>query len=179
MKIIDIPEAPEVDPQFARRVYNIILILSISWIILLIAPPLLLKAGGIAAGLSDFLYIAFSPLCHQDADRSFTIAGEQFAVCSRCTMIYTGFTAGIIAYPLVRKLSNINPPSLLLLIIPTALLLIDAVLDSLGILKNTFLTRSATGFAAGFGLSFFIVPGSIRFFFEIFTFKNKKAGEKI
>lgn len=38
--------------------------------------------------------LAFSPICHQEAARSPFFAGEQLAVCHRCSGIYAGLLAG-------------------------------------------------------------------------------------
>lgn len=176
--MLNIPEAPDVDIRFARRIYRIILFSTLAWLTLIMLPPLFIQLGGVFEKISSYIYFAFSPLCHQEEARSFSIAGSQIAVCSRCSMIYAGFAAGVLAYPFIRRISNINSPPLWLLIIPVLLLVIDVVIDNAGILKNSFLTRSVTGFAIGFALTFFLIPGFIRFFFELSTFFGNKAGER-
>lgn len=169
---------PEIDRRFALRIYIIILIFSILWTVLLFLPPLLFSPGSFSEGAAEVIYRIYSPLCHQEESRSFLIGGIPMAVCSRCTMIYAGFAAGVAAYPFIRRPGNINPPPLYLLAVPLALIISDAGLDKLGILKNTFVTRTITGFLSGFSLSFFVVPGFIRFFYEVTTFFGGKAGER-
>ncbi len=50
------------------------------------------------------IYRAFGNLCHQLPERSFFIAGHQFAVCARCTGLDVGFTFAILLYPLMRPI---------------------------------------------------------------------------
>lgn len=56
------------------------------------SPPILSRSGHATAALSARLF--FSPICHQQADRSFAIGGYPIAVCARCAGIYGGFAAG-------------------------------------------------------------------------------------
>jgi hypothetical protein len=120
--MLNIPEAPDVDIRFARRIYRIILFSTLAWLILIMLPPLFIQFGGVFEKISSYVYFAFSPLCHQEEARSFSIAGSQIAVCSRCSMIYGGFAAGVLAYPFIRRISNINSPPLWMLVIPAVLL---------------------------------------------------------
>lgn len=177
--MLQVPQSPDVSMVFARKIYRLILIISVFWLLLIILPPLLSMAGGFFEVLSDYMYIAFSPICHQEEARSFTLSGLPLGVCSRCTMIYAGMAAGVIAYPFSRRLSNVNPPSLLFLLIPACLLFADVLFDSTGVFRNTFLTRSVTGFIIGAALSFFLIPGFIRFFFELVTFFNGKQRARL
>lgn len=73
------------------------------------------------------------------------------------------------SYRFIRKLNNIDLPSLLWLGIGVAGLLVDVGLDLLDIHKNTFLTRDITGALIGVVLPFYIIPGTTRVFYEFFT----------
>lgn len=55
------------------------------------AAPLLAAEGRIEALA---LYAAFSPFCHQYADRSWHLLGEPLAVCVRCLGVYCGAALG-------------------------------------------------------------------------------------
>ncbi|HEY3103646.1 MAG TPA: DUF2085 domain-containing protein, partial [Pyrinomonadaceae bacterium] len=55
----------------------------------IIAAPVALAQGH--TGFAWAIYKFFSFLCHQIPERSFHIAGHKFAVCSRCTGLYSGF----------------------------------------------------------------------------------------
>ena len=48
-------------------------------------------------------------------------------------------------------------------------MVIDVGLDLLDFHKNSFLTRDITGAMIGVVLPFFIIPGTIRVFYEYFT----------
>jgi len=99
------------------------------------------EPGTVMSGISEGIYTFFSTTCHQEESRSFHIFGEMFAVCSRCTIIYFGFLAGVVVYPLFRKLDNTILPSVWILLIAAGLMLLDVVFDVTGVLKNTFITR--------------------------------------
>lgn len=107
------------------------------------------------------IYRAFSYLCHQIPERSFHIFGHPFAVCARCTGIYSGLTLGFLVYPLFRSLRHAESPSriwLLLAPVPTG---IDFMLGYTGIWANTHYSRLLTGAILGIGCAFFIVPGLV------------------
>ena len=56
-------------------------------VVVVVAAPVLLAAGRAeAAGI----YAAFAPLCHQMAERSWTVLGYPLAVCTRCFGFYCG-----------------------------------------------------------------------------------------
>lgn len=160
----------------AKSVYSVILTVAFIWCALAIAAPLLINSGGVFTKISFFLYSLFSTTCHQEEVRSFTIAGGQVAVCSRCMIIYLSFTLGSIVYPFVRNLSSISMPPLWILLSTAGIMFIDAVSGIIGVYENTFLTRSLTGGLLGFVLPFYIIPGLINFTFEVKTFfKNEKT----
>ena len=47
--------------------------------------------------ITALLYIAGSFVCHQLPDRSFHVSGIQLPVCARCTGLYLGAAAGMLA----------------------------------------------------------------------------------
>ena len=108
---------------------------------LILAAPLASSAGHPAWAFT--IYRAFSYFCHQIPERSFFIAGHQFAVCSRCTGIYAGFAAATIVYPLVRSLRQTEAPPRKWLFLAAAPLAIDFALGFFGIWENTHSSRFA------------------------------------
>lgn len=123
----------------------------------------------VRGGVSEFLYTFFSASCHQSADRSFSLAGEKFGVCSRCTTVYFGFLLAAIIYPFVRKLNNTELPALWILFFGSGLVALDAGLEIFDVVKNTFISREITGGILGLILPFYIIPGSIKLFEEFFN----------
>ncbi|MEO8447430.1 MAG: DUF2085 domain-containing protein [bacterium] len=164
-----------VDYRLARKVYSVILIFSLCWLMMIFAAPVFLKIGGHFEKISSYIYFFFSNACHQDDGRSFHLFGHSLAVCSRCVWIYAGFAAGTIIYPVKFKINNINAPSVWVLIIPALILFIDVGFDSMGILMNTFFTRSVSGLLLGLALPMFIIPGFVKFFYEINSFLQNKV----
>src|SRR2546427_5361767 len=107
------------------------------------------------------IYAGFSYSCHQIPERSFFIAGHQFAVCARCTGLYAGFMAATLCYPLVRSLRRTDTPQRKWLFIAAAPLAADFSLTFFGLWENTHLSRFLTGALLGAVAVFYIMPGLI------------------
>ena len=124
---------------------------------LILGAPLALDTGHPVWAFT--IYRAFSYVCHQIPERSFFIAGHQFAVCARCTGLYAGFTAATLAYPLVRSLRRTEAPPRKWLFLAAAPLAIDFAVGYLGIWENTHSSRFATGTLLGAVAVFYVMPG--------------------
>lgn len=145
------------------------------WVGLIIAAPILKENGFIVA--ASWIYSPFSYLCHQMSVRSFHVHDEPFAVCARCFGVYFGLAFGVLIYPLVRSLNDLQPlPRILLLLSPVPTT-VDFLLGYLGIWENTHLSRFLTASILGLGCAFFLVPGVIeisRFAFQKYLAKNQR-----
>jgi len=138
---------------------------------LIIGAPLALDTGHPFLGLT--LYRAFSYVCHQIPERSFFIGGHQFAVCSRCTGLYAGFTAATILYPLCRSLRRTEAPARKWLFLAAAPLAIDFTLGYLGIWENTHWSRFATGALLAVVSVFYVLPGLMELSLRNWQVKQK------
>lgn len=165
---------PTVNYQLAKKIYFTILIFSFLWLLMIFLAPVFLNSGGAFEKAGSVLYIFFSKVCHQDDYRSFWFHEHKLAVCSRCVWIYTGFFSGTSVYPMKYKLNNIIPPAIWFLITGALLIFADVALDISGIIVNTFYSRSVTGFIIGSILPFYIIPGFVKFFYEINSYLRKK-----
>lgn len=119
--------------------------------------------------IAGSIYRVFSYLCHQISDRSFHVAGHQFAVCSRCTGLYTGFAFTALAYPLVRSIRTTQPPALVWLILATIPIAVDFSLGYFNIWANTHASRFVTGFLLSSVAVFYIIPGLVDVSSKIFN----------
>jgi uncharacterized membrane protein len=162
------PGESEIRP-YQRTIYGIILAIAILWCMGILIAPLWAGETDIRGGVSNFLYTFYSNSCHQMDERSFHMLGNKLGVCSRCTMIYFGFLLSSILYPFVRKLNNPDLPPLWLLLGGAGLVAVDVGLNLLGWHSSNFATREITGSIIGLILPFFIIPGTIRLFYEFFT----------
>lgn len=163
-----------IDSVFSKKIYAIVLIITFAWMLLIFLAPIFMSTGETGKKISSFIYLFFSKVCHQKDERSFHLFGHNLGVCSRCVWIYAGFFIGTLIYPFIKKINNVKLPSIWYLIIPVFLLGADVMSDSFGIFPNTFFTRSVTGFIIGFVLVFFLLPGFLKFFYEVNLFlKNK------
>lgn len=143
-----------------RAVYVASLGLAIVWLLLIVAPPLLMANGRVTSAMA--IYQGFSAICHQIPERTFHLPdGLPLAVCSRCTGIYIGALIGLLLYPACRPIATRVPPPRRLLIAGIVPLLIDFGANLTGLLHNTFLSRTVTGVVAGITAAFLILPGLV------------------
>jgi uncharacterized membrane protein len=140
-------------------VWGLLATISFIPVVLIVAAPLALAQNHL--DFASAIYRAFSYACHQIPERSFHLAGHQFAVCSRCTGLYAGFAFATLGYPLVRSLKQADTPRIIWLILATVPLAIDFSLTYFGIWENNHLSRFVTGGLLGAVAAFFVVPGLI------------------
>lgn len=159
--------------KFNLKIYIIFLSVTFIWTLSIYLIPVFVSVGGVWEKIADYGYLFFASTCHQLDDRSFFIFGNKVAVCSRCASVYSAFLTGVILYPLLRGLENKKLPSIWILLLFALLLFLDAVLDALGILKNTFISRAITGSLIGFLLPFYLIPGTVNFANEIYDKLSK------
>ena len=156
------PAKPAGSIQEARLplvVWAIITAIALALVGLIIVAPLSQAAGH--PQVASFIYRTFSFLCHQLPDRSFHLAGHQFAVCSRCTGLYVGFALTALAYPLIRPIRTTTTPALIWLILATVPLLVDFSLGYFNIWANTHASRFITGALLSSVAVFYIIPGLV------------------
>ena len=124
---------------------------------LIVGAPLALANDHPAIGLT--IYRGFSKVCHQLPERSFFIAGHPFAVCARCTGLYSGFTVALLAYPLIGSLKRTTAPPRKWLFLAALPLAVDFSLTFFGIWANTHSSRLLTGALLGSVAAFYVMPG--------------------
>ncbi len=135
------------------------------WVLLLFISPLTQPPGTIYLGNdgkvsimdnSDYInshienpvaravYLSGDFMCHQHADRSFFINGNQMPYCARCTGIFLGLAFGALIGTIYR--TRIGFGLYLLTIVPLG---IDGVLQLLTPYESTNLIRILTGTLVG------------------------------
>jgi uncharacterized membrane protein len=143
----------------AYFVWATVATLSLMLLAAIVAAPIALTQHHSAFAAT--IYSAFSYLCHQIPERSFHIAGHPFAVCSRCTGLYTGFALATLSYPLFRSLKRTDTPGLIWLFASAVPLAVDFSLTYFGIWQNNHFTRFTTGALFGAVAAIYVVPGLI------------------
>jgi uncharacterized membrane protein len=144
---------------YATVTWAITATIALALVAMIVAAPLA-QANGHAAFAST-IYKVFSFVCHQIPERSFHLAGYKFAVCSRCTGLYSGFALAALVYPLVRSLRQTETPGIVWLFLAAAPLVIDFSLGYFSIWQNNHASRFATGALLGSVAVFYILPGLI------------------
>lgn len=150
------------DDRQAKLVWGIALTFTLVWLVLIVAPAILHQLNHQTAGGAIFSF--FGALCHQMAERSFHIGEHQLAVCSRCFGVYFGLVAGLLVYPLWRRIDDIEPLPrkwLLLSIVPMG---IDWSLTIFDIWENNHASRFITGLILGVACSTYILPALVEIF---------------
>ncbi|MGI8811738.1 MAG: DUF2085 domain-containing protein [Pyrinomonadaceae bacterium] len=143
----------------AAKVWAVCLTAVVVWMALIVSAPLFRAEGG--EQFASPIYHFFSYACHQIPERSLSILGNPFAVCTRCFGVYSGLLLGIAVYPLWRTRSDIEPLPRIWLFLSLIPIGIDWSLGVFGIWENTHLSRFITGSVLGFACSTFIVPGVV------------------
>jgi len=156
--LADIRYVPQVVPSKRPLVFwAVTAAVVVSLVSLILVAPLAAASGH--NEIAATIYYAFSPLCHQRADRSFFIDGHKFGVCSRCTGIYFGFAFTLLAYPLLRSLRTTATPPRKWLLLAALPLAIDFSLTFFGLWENTHTSRLLTGLLLGSVAVFYVMPG--------------------
>lgn len=129
------------------------------WVLLILSPVFMPSIGLESVSHKIFGYFGFA--CHQIADRSFHLAGHQFAVCSRCFGIYAGILVGFLAYPAWHRISDIEAPPRYWLFLSLIPITIDWSLTIFGIWDNNHFTRVMTGGILGFACAVYLMPALV------------------
>ncbi len=145
--------------SYATVTWAITATIALALVATIVGAPLAQSTGH--AAFAATIYKAFSFVCHQIPERSFHLAGHQFAVCSRCTGLYSGFAVAALVYPLARSLTRTDTPRRLWLILAAVPLLIDFLLTYFGLWSNTHLSRFSTGALLGAVAVFYVMPGLV------------------
>jgi len=90
------------------------------------------------------VYLIGDIMCHQHADRSYFIGGNQMPFCARCTGIFLGLTIGMIIGTIFKV--KIGVGLYILTLLPMAL---DGVIQLLTPYESTNLVRLLTGLLVG------------------------------
>jgi len=155
--------------RYQKVIYIIILAVSLLWCGAILIAPFWHDSPGIQGTISEYTYSFFSKSCHQIDDRSLHLGQYKLGMCSRCTFIYFAFLLGVITYPFIRKLNNFDLPPLYFLAIGAGLVAVDAGLNLFDVVQSSFVSREITGAILGIILPFYIIPGTIRVFYEFYT----------
>jgi uncharacterized membrane protein len=104
--------------------------------------------------MSKFIYGFYGVFCHQKASRSFSLLGNQVAICSRCLAFYSSLLTFTL-WMSIKKLKPLDLKLALFLIMPA---IADVFLQTLHIRESTNLLRVTTGALLGLALSVYLLP---------------------
>ncbi len=155
-------------------------ILALIWVLLLFLSPALMPPNSIYLGnngkvsipdntpyinqhihnpVFHAVYISGDYMCHQHADRSFFINGNQMPYCARCTGIFLGLAFGLFIAAYFRVRTGVM--LYFLILIP---MVVDGMVQLVTPYESTNLIRIVTGMLVGtfsalvFGYMFYATP---------------------
>jgi uncharacterized membrane protein len=106
--------------------------------------------------VANWMHMSFGLMCHQMPERSFTLFGEQMALCHRMTAIYGAtFIAGI-GYAIIRD--RLPPLSFRALAIMAAPMALDGFTQLFGLRESIWELRLLTGSLFALGVMWFALP---------------------
>jgi uncharacterized membrane protein len=163
-----------------KSLFFVLFIFYMIWVLLLFLAPLVLPSGSVsdlsgAAGFSDNDYIIRNMsfpwnvvysigdrLCHQRADRSLFINGNQMPFCTRCTAIWLGLAIGLGF--MVLYTIELNEKFLVAIILSLIPIGVDGIGQLFGFWESTNVIRILTGLPAGLicGIALGIIYDEIR-----------------
>lgn len=130
----------------------------LAWVSLILLAPLGTDPGW---SIASSIYSFFGYVCHQLPERSLHLDGHPMAVCSRCFGVYSGLLAGLLAYPMFRRIEDTDPLPRRWLFLSLVPIGIDWSLNIFGIWENTHFTRVVTGAILGIACAVYIVPALV------------------
>jgi uncharacterized membrane protein len=142
------------------------------WCALLFLPPFLAASGYPAASREN--YAVFSTICHQYDSRSLHIFGHKLAVCARCSGVYLGFLAGVLAVPLVARKRTV--PEFRILIAGAIPMILDVFFGAAGLTPENLITRHFTGLFFGVVSAFALTPLFEEAFSELMSRSQQTQG---
>ena len=128
----------------------------LTWVVAIMLAPIASASGnGVVRACAAATYAAGSFVCHQIPERSFHVAGRQFAVCGRCTGLYVSALAGgILALVLRRRLPMDERLALGIAAVPTAL---SWGLEHVGLAAQSNAIRAAAALPLGFAAAWVVI----------------------
>lgn len=105
-------------------------------------------------GVAKYIYGFYGISCHQISSRSFFVFDHQIGICARCFSFY----ASMLVFGLWLSLKNVRPldgRTALFLVFP---IIMDVLLQTLGIRESTNLLRVTTAILLSLSVSLYIYP---------------------
>lgn len=149
-------------PRITSKVLLVLFVASFAWFLLVVTAPLMVPAGtlqdlsGVVGGhenedqfsglhpVPHMIYWLGDAECHQMAERSYFLNGNQMPFCARDVGLFAGFPMGFGALLFFRLM--VNPILLLVGLVPIGL---DGGLQLVTSYESNNPLRLATGFVAG------------------------------
>lgn len=105
-------------------------------------------------GIAKYIYGFYRIGCHQIPSRSFFVFDHQMAICARCFSFY----ASMLVFGLVLSLKNVRPLSTRTAFFLALPIVVDVLLQTLGIKESTHLFRVTTAVLLSLSISFYLYP---------------------
>lgn len=137
--------------------YVVILSGGILWGLLILSVPFLAEGNQNSRKISVMIRLFFSPICHQNPDRSFHCNDHPLPLCARCSGIYTGFLLGSLGYPLLRKFKKLHSGSFWVLLFGALPTVLEFSITITRLSNSNSWIRGITGLFLGGSIAFIIL----------------------
>ena len=139
-----------------RRLATTLVVALGCWVFLLVVAPVAIASSHrLAIVPAALTYSAGTVVCHQQAVRSFAIAGRQMPVCARCTGLYVSALAGgMVGLLTRRRLSARSRGMLVVAALPTV---ISWTMDQIGVTHTANLTRALLALPLGLAAGWIVI----------------------
>jgi uncharacterized membrane protein len=164
--------AAEVQGIVKRPAYIILFMTSTALTLGAVFYPLLAHIGFLKGAFVAKL--CYAPICHQIPERSFSLFGYPLAICERCFAIYLAFMLYTWLYPFLRVDKLVRGKSLFIPAVLLTFLFLDWLLDAVGLVSNSLLSRTLSGFSGGLGIAYIAVPAWLQAMSSFTTRKNRE-----
>jgi uncharacterized membrane protein len=132
----------------SRHIFWFVLLVAGGICALIISPAVESMLGG-SGVMGAFARLAFYKLCHQLPERCLWLGGVCLPVCARCAGIFAGFFLGWLIWRFFPEERRDRPVSNLVLIIGLGPMVVDGLMNTLGLVSSPGLIRFGAGLLFG------------------------------
>jgi uncharacterized membrane protein len=154
-----------------KKELNILIVIVAIWCAGIVLSPIIGSIHPAGELPANILYKFYGAVCHQFDSRSFHLYDHRFAVCIRCTAIYSGFLIALFGVRFFLKLHNKKYNPIFVLIFSLVPMVLDVVWSYFSFYEISTPSRMITGTIFGIGLGVLLHRSLTEIISSLLTFK--------